>query len=74
MRIGVDLGGTKIEVVALDDARNELFRKRVATPRESYQQTLDIISQLVSEAEVYLGQKGTVVWVSQEQFQAFRVR
>ncbi len=60
MRIGVDLGGTKIEVVALDDARNELFRKRVATPRECYQQTLGVISQLVSETEVYLGQKGTV--------------
>ena len=41
MRIGIDLGGTKIEGIALDDAGNELTRKRVATPQGKYQETLD---------------------------------
>ncbi|GIU36976.1 fructokinase [Shewanella schlegeliana] len=59
MRIGVDLGGTKIEVVALNDQGEELFRKRVATPRE-YNSTLDTIEALVNEAEAHLGQKGSV--------------
>ncbi|GIU24708.1 fructokinase [Shewanella sp. MBTL60-007] len=59
MRIGVDLGGTKIEVVALSDNGDELFRKRVATPRE-YNLTLEAIEALVNEAELQLGQKGSV--------------
>jgi fructokinase len=40
VRIGIDLGGTKIEVIALDNDGGELFRKRVPTPRHDYQQTL----------------------------------
>lgn len=59
MRIGVDLGGTKIEIVALSEQGEELFRKRVATPRE-YDMTLDAIVTLVNEAEAQLGQKGSV--------------
>jgi fructokinase len=60
MRIGVDLGGTKIEVLALDHDGAELLRERVATPRESYQSVIDAISQLVLGAEANLGRKGTV--------------
>ena len=59
LRIGVDLGGTKIEVVALSEQGEELFRKRLPTPRE-YQATLDVIEALVAEAEKELGQNGTV--------------
>ncbi|WP_299810773.1 fructokinase [uncultured Shewanella sp.] len=59
LRIGVDLGGTKIEVVALNEHGEELFRKRQPTPRE-YKATLDVIEALVAEAERKLGQKGTV--------------
>ncbi|MCG9754955.1 fructokinase [Shewanella insulae] len=59
MRMGVDLGGTKIELVALSEAGKELFRKRIPTPRE-YNATLDAIEALVNEAESTLGQKGTV--------------
>ncbi|QYJ88672.1 fructokinase [Shewanella halotolerans] len=59
MRMGVDLGGTKIELVALSEAGKELFRKRIPTPRE-YKATLDAIEALVNEAESTLGQKGTV--------------
>ncbi len=36
MRIGVDLGGTKIEVIALGEQGKELFRKRVDTPKDNY--------------------------------------
>ena len=59
MRMGVDLGGTKIELVALSEAGKELFRKRIPTPRE-YNATLDAIESLVNEAEASLGLTGTV--------------
>jgi len=49
MRIGVDLGGTKIEALALDAAGREVFRKRVLTPRGDYPATLDAVVALVSE-------------------------
>jgi len=50
VRIGVDLGGTKIEVLALDDAGREVFRKRAPTPRGDYQGTLKTLASLVREA------------------------
>lgn len=59
LRIGIDLGGTKIELVALDDTGSEVFRKRIPTPRE-YQATVDAIVTLVTEAETTLEEKGTV--------------
>ncbi|QYJ77439.1 fructokinase [Shewanella acanthi] len=59
LRMGVDLGGTKIELVALNEEGIELFRKRVPTPRE-YEGTLQAVVGLVKEAEVTLGEKGTV--------------
>ncbi|NMH64545.1 fructokinase [Shewanella salipaludis] len=59
MRMGVDLGGTKIELVALCDEGRELYRKRVPTPRE-YQATLDAVTTLVLDAEASLGITGTV--------------
>lgn len=60
MRIGIDLGGTKIEVIALDSDGGELFRKRVPTPRHDYQQTLEAITGLVLDAEAATGKKGSV--------------
>jgi len=60
MRIGIDLGGTKIEVIALSDDGSELFRKRVDTPKGSYPQTLQAIKGLVDDAESATGQRGTV--------------
>jgi fructokinase len=50
-RIGVDLGGTKIEAVALDPDGRELLRKRVPTPREDYAATLEAVCGLVREIE-----------------------
>lgn len=49
LRIGIDLGGTKIEVVGLDDDGKEVFRKRVPTPRGDYAGTLQQIKALIEE-------------------------
>jgi fructokinase len=47
IRIGIDLGGTKIEGIALDEAGNELLRHRVATPAGNYVASLQAIVDLV---------------------------
>jgi fructokinase len=60
MRIGVDLGGTKIEAIALDAAGTELRRKRVDTPKGDYEGTVNAIASLVREMEEALGEKGSV--------------
>lgn len=60
MRIGIDLGGTKTEVIALSDAGETLFRHRVPTPRDDYPQTLQAIVDLVRLAEEKTGQQGSV--------------
>ncbi len=60
MRIGIDLGGTKIEAIALDDRGGVLHRHRVATPAGDYRGIIDAIAALVSSIERKLGQKGTV--------------
>ncbi len=51
MRIGIDVGGTKIEGIALDEAGTELARRRVATPRGDYDATLGAIADLVRTLE-----------------------
>ncbi|MCC6715561.1 MAG: ROK family protein, partial [Gammaproteobacteria bacterium] len=51
MRIGVDLGGTKIELIALEDDGRLLTRTRVDTPREGYRAVLEAIVALVHAAE-----------------------
>jgi fructokinase len=60
VRIGIDLGGTKIETIALDDDGRELARVRVATPRGDYDATLAAIVDLVSNIERQTGERGTV--------------
>ena len=54
-RIGIDLGGTKIEAIALDEAGREVFRERMATPRGDYKGTIDAIATLVEHAEAAAG-------------------
>jgi fructokinase len=54
-RIGIDLGGTKIEIIALDPQGAECFRKRVATPRGDYAGTVAAIAALVRDAEAVVG-------------------
>lgn len=60
MRIGIDLGGTKIEGIALDDNGDELMRKRVNTPRDDYAQTLTAITDVVHHLEQQTQQSGSV--------------
>lgn len=60
VRIGVDLGGTKTEVIALDAEGVVLQQKRVATVRGEYQATLKTIAELVKNVEATLGLIGTV--------------
>jgi len=50
LRIGIDLGGTKIEALALDPAGREVFRKRIPAPRGDYAATLAAVAGLVRDA------------------------
>ena len=59
-RIGVDLGGTKIEAIALADDGSIPVRLRVATPRHDYRGTLETIAQLVREIESRIGRQASV--------------
>jgi fructokinase len=60
VRIGVDLGGTKIEFVALERDGAELHRHRIATPRFDYQGTVRAVADAVEAIEKELGRSATV--------------
>ncbi len=60
VRLGVDLGGTKIEIVALGPDGEGLVRRRVPTPRNDYAATLAAVTALVFDVERELGARGTV--------------
>ncbi len=60
MRIGIDLGGTKTEVIALGEEGEQRFRHRLPTPRDDYAQTIETIATLVAMAEKATGESGTV--------------
>ena len=60
MRIGIDLGGTKISAIALDDDGRELARHRSPTPQGDYVATLGAIADLVRRLEADLGRRGSV--------------
>ena len=55
IRLGLDLGGTKTEVVALDEHGDTLQRRRVSSPQHDYEATLACIAGLVRETEAQLG-------------------
>ena len=59
-RIGIDLGGTKIEAIALDSRGSVLLRHRIATPANDADATISAIRDLVLEVEARLGGRGTV--------------
>jgi fructokinase len=59
-RIGVDLGGSKIEAVALDELGKPLVRKRIPTPRGDYAGTVRAVADLVLEIEKKLGGKARI--------------
>jgi len=60
LRIGVDLGGTKIEALAIAADGAELARERVATPKGDYAGTVEAIRGLVLRLELGLGERATV--------------
>jgi fructokinase len=60
VRIGLDLGGTKIECAAFDAAGREIFRRRAGTPRNDYDGTVALLAALVAECELATGRRGTV--------------
>lgn len=60
IRIGIDLGGTKIEVLAIDRDGRELARHRVPTPRHDYEGSIKLMASLVAQIEDETGRSGTV--------------
>jgi fructokinase len=60
IRIGIDLGGTKIEVLAIDRDGRELTRHRVPTPRHDYAGSIQLMADLVAQIERETGRSGTV--------------
>lgn len=54
-KIGIDLGGTKIEAVAIDDAGNMIFRQRVDTPQGDYAATVSVIVDLLQQVQSAVG-------------------
>ncbi len=59
MRIGIDLGGTKIEAIALAVDGTEAVRRRIATP-QSYTDTISALASLVHEVESEAGERCSV--------------
>jgi fructokinase len=60
LRIGIDLGGTKTEALALDDAGQELARLRIDSPQGDYRATIAAMAGLVEQLEARTGQRGSV--------------
>ncbi len=61
VRIGIDFGGTKTEIIALDASNGkELFRKRINTVRDDYAASLQSFKELIDEAEENIGAKATI--------------
>ncbi|MQG06784.1 MAG: ROK family protein [SAR202 cluster bacterium] len=59
-RIGIDLGGTKIESIVIDYDGNEIYRKRIPNPKNDYNATLNSIKDLVHQSESETGLYGTI--------------
>jgi fructokinase len=60
VRIGIDVGGTKLEGIVLDDHGRERARRRIPTPRGSYDGTIEAISALVGALETDTGTRGSI--------------
>jgi fructokinase len=60
MRIGIDVGGSKLEAIALDSNSRELLRHRIPAPKGDYDATLAAIVALVAKVETTVGERGTV--------------
>ncbi len=60
MRIGIDLGGTKTEIIAMGDSGEILKRHRIATPQGDYQAGIKTIASLIETVESELGTQGSI--------------
>lgn len=60
MRLGVDLGGTKIEIAVFDQDGREVVRRRAPTPRAGYDVALDEFARLIIQAEKEAGVSCTI--------------
>ncbi len=60
IKIGIDLGGTKIEGIALSEAGDELCRHRITTPQGDYQGTLLAIKNLIYHIEKHCAETGSI--------------
>jgi len=60
VRMGVDLGGTKIELAIFDDAGKEHLRRRTATPHTGYDDALEVLAHFILEAERSLGSRCSI--------------
>ncbi|MDH3760355.1 MAG: ROK family protein [Gammaproteobacteria bacterium] len=59
-RLGIDLGGTKTEVLVVDSRGESVYRQRVSTPAQDYDEILAMIVELVQRAEADVGQRASV--------------
>lgn len=59
LKLGIDLGGSKIEIIALENGK-QVLRRRAPTPQGDYQKTLTLIANLVEDCERELGYRGSV--------------
>lgn len=59
LKLGIDLGGTKVEIIALENGIQRV-RRRAPTPQGDYQKTVNLIASLVEECERDLGHQGSV--------------
>ncbi len=60
LALGIDLGGTKIEIIALDSDGNEILRRRKPSPKGNYQDTLEALRDFIAETEFELGATGSL--------------
>jgi len=60
IRLGIDLGGTKIEILVIDIVGHEVFRQRVITPKNDYAATIRAIVSLIASAEEEIKQQCNV--------------
>jgi len=60
LALGIDLGGTKIEIIALDETGDVQLRRRRSSPRGNYDDTLEALRDLIAETEFELGAKGSL--------------
>tara|TARA_B100000686_G_C16747720_1_gene950520 strand:- start:148 stop:1038 length:891 start_codon:yes stop_codon:yes gene_type:complete len=60
MRIGLDIGGTKIEGCAIKSDGSEIIRKRVPSPIDDYEKVLQVVENLVQDIETYVGKRCSI--------------